>query len=62
MVLNNHCFSIFMVKWMRNTDYNFNCSQTKFIAIILVLWSLYAIFRLTNVWPGPFNFYFSKAG
>ena len=32
-----------------------NCSQAKFIAIILVRWSFYAIFRLNNLWSDPFD-------
>ena len=39
-----------------------NSSQTKFVAIILVLWSFYAIFRLTDFLSDPFDFSFSKTG
>ena len=41
----------------------FNCSQTKFVAIILVLSVFfYAIFRLTNFSSDAFDFSSSKTG
>ena len=39
----------------------FNCSQPKFSAIILVLWSFYAIFRWTKFSSDPFDFSSSKS-
>ena len=34
----------------------FNCSQTHFVAIILVLWSFYAIFCSADFSSDPFDF------
>ena len=40
----------------------FNCSQTKFAAIILVLLVFYAIFRLTDFSSDAFDFSSLKTG
>ena len=41
----------------------FNCSQTKFVDIMLVLSVFfYAIFHLTDVWSDPFDSSSSKTG
>ena len=40
----------------------FNFSQMKLVAITLVLWSFYAIFRLANTSSDPFDFSSSKTG
>ena len=48
---------------MTKEHFNFNCSQTKFVAIILVLLVLfYAVFRLTDFSPDPFDFSSLKTG
>ena len=39
-----------------------DCSQTKFVAIILVLLVFFAIFRLTNFSSDAFDFSSSKTG
>ena len=38
----------------------FNCSQTKFVACILLMRSFYPIFHLTDVLPDPFDFSFEE--
>ena len=39
-----------------------NCTQTKLLAIILVLWVFYAIFRLIHFSSDPFEFSSLRAG
>ena len=40
----------------------FDCSQTKIVALILVMWVFFAIFHLTDFSFDPFDFSSSKTG
>ena len=41
---------------------HFDCSQTNVVAVILVLWSIHAVFRVTDFSSDPFDFSSSKMG
>ena len=59
----HRAISLWFLLFLKFFGLVFNCSQTKFVAIILVLSVFfYAIFRLTNFSSDAFDFSASKTG